>query len=172
VKIPTPLLILTSVIVLSLRLLSAEDPIPNRLIDYKGFQQIVDSSRQEREAHRLSEAAFLSAMKEKDVVVLDARTASRYQMRHIKGAINLPFTEFAAAPLANVIPTKETKILIYCNNNFLGDPVALLSKAAPASLNLSTYISLRAYGYDNIYELAPLLNVNTTKIPFEGTELK
>jgi len=31
---------------------------------------------------------------------------------------------------------------------------------------------LRSYGYTNIYELGPLLNVQTTSIPFEGTELK
>jgi hypothetical protein len=171
-KTPALLLILTSVVALSLKSLTAADPIPNKLIDYQGFQKIVDSSRQERESHRLSEDAFLAAMAEKDVVVLDARTASRYQMRHITGAVNLPFTEFAAGPLATVIPSKETKILIYCNNNFLNDPAAMISKVPPASLNLSTYTSLKAYGYENIYELGPLLDVNKTKLPFAGTEIR
>ena len=32
----------------------------------------------------------MTAMADPNVVVLDARTAIRYQMRHIKGAINLP----------------------------------------------------------------------------------
>jgi hypothetical protein len=27
-------------------------------------------------------------------------------------------------------------------------------------------------GYENIYELGPLLDVNKTKLPFEGTEIK
>jgi hypothetical protein len=93
-------------------------------------------------------------------------------MRHIKGAVNLPFTEFAAAPLASVIPAKGTKILIYCNNNFLNDQAAMISKMPAASLNLSTYTSLKAYGYTNIYELGPLLDVHTTKIPFAGSEVK
>jgi hypothetical protein len=35
---------------------------------------------------------------------------------------------------------------------------------AIASLNLSTYISLYSYGYRNIYELGPLLDVQTTKL--------
>ncbi len=152
--------------------LRAEEPIPNRLIDYAGFQKIVDTSEKERESRRLTEDAFLTLMGQEGVVVLDARSASRYDLRHIKGAVNLPFTEFAAGPLAKVIPTKETKILIYCNNNFLNDPVAMISKAAPASLNLSTYTSLKAYGYDHIYELGPLLDVNKTKIPFEGSDVK
>jgi hypothetical protein len=150
----------------------AADPIPNRLIDYAAFLKIVETSRDEREAHRLTEAQFLAAMAEPGTVVLDARTASRYAMRHIRGAVNLPFTEFAAAPLAAVIPGKDTKILIYCNNNFLNDPAAMISKMPAASLNLSTYTSLKAYGYANIYELGPLLDVNKTKIPFAGSELK
>ena len=61
---------------------------------------------------------------------------------------------------------------IYCNNNFEGNPVAFASKAPSASLNISTYTSLRSYGYTNIFELGPLLNVRTTAIPFAGTELK
>jgi hypothetical protein len=146
--------------------------IPNRLIDYPGFEKIVETSAKERESHRLTENAFLAAMKEPDVVVLDARSADMYKLRHIDGAVNLPFTDFAAGPLALVLPTKDTKILIYCNNNFLNDQRAFISKSAPASLNLSTYTSLKAYGYNNIYELGPLLDVQKTKIPFGGTEVK
>jgi hypothetical protein len=35
---------------------------------------------------------------------------------------------------------------------------------APASLNLSTYISLYTYGYTNVYELGPLLDAKVTKL--------
>jgi rhodanese-related sulfurtransferase len=146
--------------------LHAQSSIPNRLIDYVGFQKIVETSQAERESHRLTEDAFLAAMKEPGVVVLDARSAAMYRLRHIEGAVNLPFTDFTAGTLAKVIPTADTKILIYCNNNFLGDQVAMTSKMATASLNLSTYTSLKSYGYGSIYELGPLLNVGTTKIPF------
>lgn len=169
----TPSLLLLSAIVLSVSspLLSA-DPIPNRLIDYAGFQKIVDTSKDERESKRLTEDMFLTTMGQSGVVVLDARSANMYQLRHIKGAVNLPFTDFTAASLEGVLPDKNVKILIYCNNNFLGSPMAFASKIATASLNLSTYTSLKSYGYDSIYELGPLLDVNKTKIPFEGTEVK
>ena len=150
----------------------AGEQIPNRLIDYKEFQKIVAASASERESHRLTEPQFILAMADKTAVLLDARSASKYELRHIRGAVNLPFTDFTAASLAQVIPAKDTRILIYCNNNFEGSPVSFASKAAPASLNISTYTSLRAYGYTNIFELGPLLNVRTTSIPFEGTELK
>ena len=148
------------------------DQIPNRLIDYSGFRQIVLTSQTERESHRLTEQQFISAMQEPGVVLLDARTANKYALRHVKGAVNLQFTDFTADTLAAAIPAKTTKILIYCNNNFTGSPNALASKMPSASLNLNTYTSLRAYGYTNIYELGPLLDVRTTSIPFDGAEVK
>lgn len=146
--------------------------IPNRLIDYKEFQKIVAASARERESHRLTEEQFVKAMADKTTVLLDARSASKYELRHIRGAFNLPFTEFTAESLAKVISTKGTKILIYCNNNFEGSPISFATKAPSASLNISTYTSLHSYGYTNIFELGPLLNVHATLIPFEGTELK
>jgi 3-mercaptopyruvate sulfurtransferase SseA len=146
--------------------------IPNRLIDYKEFQEIVAASAVERQSHRLTEAQFMEAMADKNAVLLDARSASKYQLRHICGAVNLPFTEFTAESLARVITAKGAKILIYCNNNFEGSPISFASKAPSASLNISTYTSLKSYGYTNIFELGPLLNVHTTAIPFEGREVK
>jgi hypothetical protein len=149
----------------------ANGPIPNPLIDYQTFQQIVVASRAERESHRLTEDQFLAAMKEPGAVLLDARSASMFALRHVQGAVSLPFTDFTAATLAAIAPRKDARILIYCNNNFLGAPVSLASKMPPASLNLSIYISLRAYGYSNIFELGPLLKISETKIPFQGSEV-
>lgn len=148
------------------------ESITNRLIDYNEFQTIVQTTAPVRESRRLTEAQFITAMAENDVVLLDARTASRYEMRHIRGAVSLPFTEFTEDTLARVISTKNTKVLIYCNNNFENSPRAFASKAPSASLNLSTYTSLRSYGYTNVYELGPLLDIRATSIPFAGTEVK
>jgi phage shock protein E len=145
--------------------------IPNPSIDYRGFEKIVSDVAANRESHRLTEKGFLDAMRDKNTVVLDARSASKYALRHIKGAVNLPFTDFTAQTLAGVIPTKTTRILIYCNNNFEGSDTAFPTKAPAASLNLSTYTSLRAYGYANVFELGPLLDVYRTALPFEGTEV-
>ena len=43
-----------------------------------------------------------------------------------------------------------------------------LVKLAPASLNLSTYVSLYTYGYRNVYELAPQIELDRSILPFEG----
>jgi Rhodanese-like domain len=171
-KTPSFLCLSALALVLVHPLFAEEPSIPNRLIDYAGFQKIVDTANKERESRRMTEEQFLETMNQEGVVLLDARSAAMYKLRHVKGAVNLPFTDFSAASLAGVVPAKNDKILIYCNNNFLNDPVSMFSKMPPASLNLSTYTSLKAYGYDHIYELGPLVDVRTTKIPFEGSEIK
>lgn len=145
--------------------------LANPLIDYAGFRDIVVGAQSDREARRLTEAQFRQVMAEPGVIVLDARSADRYALRHVAGAVNLPFTDFTEQSLAAVIPSKDTTILIYCNNNFTGSPGAFPTKAIAASLNLSTQASLRAYGYTNIFELGPLVDVGSTVIPFEGSEV-
>jgi hypothetical protein len=147
---------------------AAEQTPANPLIDYPGFQKLVEETGPEREARRLSEDAFLEMMRRPGVVLLDARTDFRYRSLHIDGAINLPFTEFTAASLAAVIPSFDAPVLIYCNNNFADEPWAFASKLPVASLNLSTYTSLRAYGYTRIYELGPLLKVAESRLPLVG----
>lgn len=50
----------------------------------------------------------------------------------------------------------------------------ILSNQKPImlALNIPTYINLYGYGYRNIYELDELVNVNDSRISFEGTEVK
>lgn len=148
---------------------SAAEPPANPLIDAAGFQRIVADMGATRETRRLDEAAFLAAMREPGVVLLDARSADRYAQLHIDGAVNLPFTEFTAETLAAILPHPGTRVLIYCNNNFTGSPRAFASKAPAASLNLSTWAALGAYGYDNVWELGPLVSVDDTRLPLVGS---
>ncbi len=166
------ILCFTSSFVFSQEKQAQKKKIPNRLIDYPKYQKTVIESAEEREARRLSEDDFLKMMKEDGIVILDARTESRYKMRHIQGAVSLPFTEFTESTLASVIPSKTSKILIYCNNNFEGDQQSFASKSPAASLNISTYNALKVYGYKNIYELGPLLEIGKTKLKFEGSLVK
>jgi hypothetical protein len=143
--------------------------LANPAIDMPAFLDIAQQAAVHRESRRLTEAQFLAMMAEPGTIVLDARSAERYAMRHVRGAINLPFPDIAIDSLARVLPDKGVRILIYCNNNFTGDPVAFASKAAPASLNLSTYATLYGYGYRNVYELGPQVAVEASKLPFEGS---
>jgi len=83
-------------------------------------------------------------------------------------ARNLSLPDITAEELAKIIPSKSTRVLIYCNNNFLEEPRAFPSKALSASLNVYTFNVLYAYGYTNVYELGPLIEMDKTRMPFEG----
>lgn len=150
---------------------AAAQEIPNRLIDYDGFAAQVARVGQARQRHRIAEAEFIRMAQEPGTVVLDARSAEKYAQLHIRGAKNLSLPDITADELAKILPDKSTRVLIYCNNNFLNAPGAFPSKAFTASLNIYTYNVLHSYGYENVYELGPLLDIRQTKIVFEGTDI-
>lgn len=143
--------------------------IPNPQIDYPGFLALAQETEALRASRRLGVAEFARKMAEPGTVLLDARSADKFALRHVRSAISLPFTDFTAEALAKVIPTKTTPVLIYCNNNFVDEPQAFPSKLPAASLNISTYIALATYGYTNVYELGPVLDGKGTALPFAGT---
>jgi phage shock protein E len=145
--------------------------IANPAINYDAFAKSVVQVRKLRETRRISEADFIKMAADKNTVILDARSAAMYARRHVKGAVSLSFPDFSEAALKAVIPSKTTRVLIYCNNNFTGDQVSMVTKSIGSSLNLPTFVALNDYGYTNVYELAPLLDLKTTKISFAGTHL-
>jgi rhodanese-related sulfurtransferase len=149
---------------------SSELRISNPFIDYAAFRDAVSQVEPIREKRRLTEADFLRKAFEPGVVLLDARSGPMFERLHIKGAVNLSYPDFTAERLAQIIPSKDTPVLIYCNNNFVGSPVAMATKAISTSLNVSTYVTLHSYGYTHIYELGPLLDVRKTALPLAGTE--
>ena len=90
---------------------------------------------------------------EEGTIILDSRSAKAFQKVHVKGAINVNFSDFTEEKLKKIIPSKETRILIYCNNNFISEMESLLDKRRPLALNIPTFINLYGYGYENIFEL-------------------
>ena len=146
--------------------------IPNPAIDMKGYLKLANEAAEYRESRRLTEDEFIKASRHPGVIILDARSKQKYDELHIKGAINLSFPDITVESLATMFPDKNAKILIYCNNNFRNAEDAFPKKMAEASLNISTYISLYTYGYRNVYELGPLLDVKTTKVEFVPTEIE
>lgn len=153
--------------------------------DFKGLVQQVESHRAER---LVDLDTFLKMSQEPGTIILDSRSAFRYDRIHLKGAKHLAFTDFTQDELQKAIPSFDTRILIYCNNNFDGNEIDFASKVArfkPASpagsqiasqekprmmaLNIPTYINLFGYGYHNVYELDELVRVKDPRITFEGT---
>lgn len=122
-------------------------------IDYPGFLELSNEVSAYREQRLVSLIDFNEMKAEPGTIILDSRSAEAYAMGHIEGAINVNFSDFTDEKLAAAIPSKTTRILIYCNNNFEDDIAPVMLKRIDLALNVPTFINLYGYGYTNIYEL-------------------
>ncbi|MBK8197501.1 MAG: rhodanese-like domain-containing protein [Acidobacteria bacterium] len=122
-------------------------------VDYAGFLELSGEISAYRQS-RLVDLETFNAMKaDPNTILLDARSLGAFSLGHIDGAVNLNFSDFSAGMLAEVIGSKDRRILIYCNNNFTDNVAPVMLKSAPLALNVPTFINLYGYGYENIYEL-------------------
>jgi rhodanese-like protein len=170
--------------------LAQDTNYPKAKVSFDDFKGLVAEVETHRASRLIDLNTFLKMSKEPGVIILDSRSAFRFDRIHVKGATHLAFTDFTQDNLGKVIPTFETTILIYCNNNFDGNQTDFASKIAlprpkPASaveaqfasqakplmmaLNIPTSINLYGYGYRNVYELHELVKVNDPRIAFEGS---
>ena len=163
---------------------------PKAKVSFADFKGLVAEVEKHRADRLVDLDSFLRMSKEPGVVILDTRSTYRFERIHLKGARHLSFSDFTQDNLRSVIPSFETTVLIYCNNNFEGNQTDFASKVAmplatpgvsPAeqfaaqakplmmALNIPTYVNLYGYGYRNVYELHELVDVNDPRITFEGT---
>lgn len=163
---------------------------PSEIVDFEAFVALAAEVQTYRKNRLVNLDSFLALAKRPNTVILDTRSQQFYQFKHIKGAKNLTFADFTIQNLARVIPSYETTILIYCNNNFRADEFNFPSKIAPSfeilndlgiktgkkpislALNIPTFINLYGYGYRNVYELESLVHVLDPRLEFEGTAVK
>ncbi|MEI6217358.1 MAG: rhodanese-like domain-containing protein [bacterium] len=166
---------------------------PKAKVSYDDFKGLVAEVETHRASRLVDLNTFIKMSKEPGVIILDSRSAFRFDRIHVKGARHLAFTDFTQDNLAKVIPAFETTILIYCNNNFDGNQTDFASKIAlprpkpgkavaaqfaaqerpiMMALNIPTYVNLYGYGYRNVYELHELVKVNDPRIAFEGSILE
>ena len=153
---------------------------PSSKVSFDDFKTLVNEVESHRAERLIDLNDFLAMSKQENVVILDTRSDSRYNRKHIKGAIHLDFTDFTQENLRKLIPDNTNKILIYCNNNIDNDPIDFVTKMVllakennlGLALNIPTYINLYGYGYKNVFELSELVDVNDKRIEFEGTAVK
>lgn len=159
---------------------------PSPLVDFDSYLKLAAEVREYRKDRLISIEQFNKMAEDKNVIILDTRSAEMYQAMHIKGAINLNFPDFTQQNLDALLGSKDVRILIYCNNNIDNEPIDFASKVAPVrqpfsfnvpagqltlALNIPTFINLYGYGFRNVYELGELISVTDPRIQFEGTDV-
>ena len=124
-------------------------------------------------AEELHMNGFLDLQKQGPVVVLDVRSKESFARRHIKGSLNAPLTDLTEKNLPNLVPDKNTPVVLACDYSFM--PVRQIA------MTLQAYPVLRENGYTKIYRLnlwddkehnKMLESADQEKlISFEGTEV-
>ena len=166
---------------------------PPAKVSFNDFKNLVMTVEPHRAQRLIDLDTFLKMSKEPNTIIFDSRSDFRFNRIHVKGALHLNFSDFTEANLKKVIPSYDTRILIYCNNNFEGNQVDFASKVGPIrppsdpvltsqyaaqekplmlALNIPTYVNLYGYGYRNVYELHELVDVSDPRIEFEGSIVK
>jgi len=144
-------------------------PPQSALIDYDGFADLTAEVRQYRKKRLVSKDAFLKMAKEDDTIILDTRSKAAFDIAHINGAVHLNFSDFTEDKLAKVIGSKDTRILIYCNNNFTDNVGVMMLKRIELALNVPTFINLYGYGYKNVYELKDAVSIHDPQMQIVAT---
>lgn len=85
---------------------------------------------------------------EGSALLVDLRSKEDFAREHLSGAVNLPATELTDERVAKVVPSKTTRVVVYCDDQLMPTrKVALTTFGAPA---------LRRLGYTKVLVLEPL----------------
>ncbi len=140
-------------------------------INFAGFLALSEEVMAYRQDRLVSLEAFKAMAAEPNTIILDTRSAEAFAAGHIAGAVNLVFSDMTELKLAGVIPERDTRILIYCNNNFADNAEPVPAKSPPLALNVPTFVNLYGYGYPDIYELGELVTLNDPRVGWVSPEL-
>ncbi|WP_297710379.1 rhodanese-like domain-containing protein [Dysosmobacter sp.] len=112
-------------------------PIFLLLLLLTGCGGTASNSSSENDYQQISQEEAKEMMDTQDVIILDVREQDEYDSGHIPGAVLLPVGTIDEETAAEVIPEKDSTVLVYCRSGNR-------SKTASSAL--------AELGYTNIYE--------------------
>jgi len=138
-------------------------------VDANGFLVMSREAIDYRKLRMVNLDKFNAMAKEANTIILDTRSKWAFDAFHLKGAVHMNFSDFTASKLAKLIPDKNTRILIYCNNNFdAPKKPEIEGKKIELALNIPTFINLYGYGYKNLFELSETVKVSDKRLELGG----
>ena len=109
-----------------------------------------DTTAKDGSYQQISQEEAKNRMDTEEVLILDVREQNEYDSGHIPGAVLLPVGTIDKDTAAQVIPEKETTVLVYCRSG---------NRSKTASSTLAEL------GYTNIYEFG---GINTWPYEIES----
>ena len=110
------------------------------LFSISGFSQ--ETLKELLKMHNTRSVPYISvnelAMPGTEVILLDSREETEYNISHLKNAICVGYDHFDIDAITEKIPNKDSKIVVYCSLGIRSEDVGELLKKA---------------GYNNIYNL-------------------
>ena len=107
------------------------------LLMLTGCGGTTSNASSESDYQQISQEEAKEMMDTQDVIILDVREQDEYDSGHIPGAVLLPVGTIDEETAAEVIPEKDSTVLVYCRSGNR-------SKTASSAL--------AELGYTNIYE--------------------
>ena len=102
-----------------------------------GCGETTSNASSEDGYQQISQEEAKEMMDTQDVIILDVREQDEYDSGHIPGAVLLPVGTIDETTAAEVIPEKDSTVLVYCRSG---------NRSKTASSTLAEL------GYSNIYE--------------------
>ena len=147
--------------------------------NFDEYTQAVLHVQKRRKERLLTAAEFAKQASVPGTIILDARSELSFELLHVTGSIDLPYTNFGIPNLEKIIPSESTKILIYCRNNIANESFSgvessaysqyIVPKERAVGLNVPVAVTLFIYGYKNVWELDEIVDPEKSPIEFEWT---
>lgn len=103
-----------------------------------------------RQTRQVSPGELLPMLEDKNTVILDVRGDDAYKQMHVKGVVHLSLSDMTPATLAKAIPSKTTRVVLYCDSALLTYPTRKIA------LSTQAYAHVYQHGYENLYEVGQL----------------
>lgn len=128
-------------------LMADPNVVPLQTVSPEKFhREALENFSMERISKRKASLDQLKAwMEKRDVILIDLRDEAEYKKSHIKGAINIPVAKLEPDNVSKYIPSKESRVVVYCQQNFS------MSRMLP--LTTLGYPIIIQLGYNNVYML-------------------
>ncbi len=136
-------------------------------IDYDAYYKKAGELSSLRKERTIGVNKLLEMKEDKKTIILDVRSKISYECSHIDGAINIPYSDIKEGTLKSIIPNKDTRVIIYCDNGI----EEMITRVMP--LSMQAFPLIYQLGYQNIYELESSIRSkpeDLKKLPLKGSK--